>query len=173
MTPEPRSEADEIIHLLRTVHAGAPWHGPSRRDLLADVDATEAAWDPGAGAHGIWRQVLHMRNWTREVERRTVDGRRESESPVGGDWPPIPDRSEAAWREALASLEAAHEQLCAVVRRLPPARLGEYVGATPEQPAGTGITIATMLRSLAEHDLYHCGQVSLLKRLARAALGRA
>lgn len=173
MTPEPRSENDEIIHLLRTVHAGQPWHGPSRAALLADVDARVAAWDPGAGAHGIWGQVLHMRNWTREVERRTLGAPRGSEVPIGGDWPPIPDTSEGAWRETLASLDAAHEQLCVVVRRLAPARLHEYVGATAEKPAGTGITIAAMLRSLAEHDLYHCGQVSLLTRLARAALGAA
>lgn len=173
MTPEPRRENEEIIDLLRQVHDGSPWHGPSRAALLADVDAALAAWDPGAGAHGIWQQVLHMRNWTREVERRTLGHRRDpGGSPVGGDWPEVTDRADAAWREALASLDAAHRDLVAVVRKQPLSRLHEYVGATVDAPAGTGITVATMLRSLAEHDLYHCGMVSLLKRLGGAALGR-
>lgn len=171
MTPKPQSETEEIAHLLRTVHDGEPWHGPSRAALLADVTAEVAAWDPGSGAHGIWRQVLHMRNWTREVEARTMGKRPSRNDPVGGDWPEIGDTSEAAWRETLASLDAAHRDMVAVVLKLPDARLHEFVGATAEKPNGSGVSVGTMIRSLAEHDLYHCGQVSLLKRLARGALG--
>lgn len=171
MTPKPETEPEEIARLLRTVHDGTPWHGPSRAALLADVTADVAAWDPGAGAHGIWRQVLHMRNWTREVEARTMGKRPSRSDPVGGDWPSIGDASVAAWQETLASLDAAHRDLVAVVLKLPATRLHEYVGATAEKPTGSGVSVGTMIRSLAEHDLYHCGQVSLLKRLARAALG--
>lgn len=171
MTPKPRTEAEEIIHQLRRVHDGEPWHGPSRAEILSDVTAEEADWEPGAGAHGIWGQVLHMRSWTREVEARALgkipDG---SGIPVGGDWPERGDASADAWREAVTSLDTAHRDLVAVVRRLSPARLREFVGATAAQPSGTGVSVATTLWSLAEHDLYHAGQVSLLKRLARAAL---
>jgi hypothetical protein len=171
MTPKPMTEPEEIAHVLRTVHDGDPWHGPSRAALLADVTAEVAAWDPGAGAHGIWQQVLHMRNWTREVAARTMGKRPSRSDPVGGDWPGIGDPSEEAWQETLASLDAAHREMVAVVLALPVSRLHEYVGATAEKPTGSGVSVGTMLRSLAEHDLYHCGQVSLLKRLARGALG--
>lgn len=171
---KPRTEQEQIIHQLRRVHDGEPWHGPSRAAILADVTAAVAAWDPGAGAHGIWQQVLHMRNWTREVEERALGKPRDpASSPVGGDWPDVPDTSEAAWREALASLQAAHEQLVAVVRSLPESRLRERMAAGVDAPAGSGITVASMLKSLADHDVYHSGQVSLLKRLARQALGLA
>lgn len=171
MTPEPTTEIDEIIQQLRRMHDGDPWHGPSRAALLRDVTAAEAAWDPGAGAHGIWEQVLHMRNWTREVEARTLGKRADGSGvPVGGDWPARNGSGEAEWQEALASLDAAHRSLLAVIRALAPDRLHAYVGATDEKPNGTGISVAMMLRSLAEHDVYHAGQVSLLKRLARAAL---
>lgn len=169
MTPKPRTEVEEIIYQLRRVHDGEPWHGPSRAEILSDVTAEEADWEPGAGAHGIWGQVLHMRSWTREVTARTL-GKIPDGNPVGGDWPDRDDVSARAWREAIESLEAAHRELIAVIETLPPSRLHEFVGATSEKPQGTGISIATMLTSLAEHDLYHSGQVSLLKRLARAAL---
>lgn len=171
MTPKPRTEIEEIVHQLQRVHDGEPWHGPSRAEILSDVTAEEADWEPGAGAHGVWGQVLHMRSWTREVEARTFgkipDG---TGTPVGGDWPDRQDVSARAWREALESLDAAHRELVVVVQGLSPERLHEFVGATAERPGGTGVSVATMLRSLAEHDLYHAGQVSLLKRLARAAL---
>lgn len=171
MTPKPRTEIEEIVHQLQRVHDGEPWHGPSRAEILSDVTAEEADWEPGAGAHGIWGQVLHMRSWTREVEARTLgkvpDG---SGVPEGGDWPERIDVSARAWREAVASLDAAHRELVVVVQKLPPERLHEYVGATTAKPAGTGVSVAAMLWSLAEHDVYHTGQVSLLKRLAREAL---
>ena len=171
VTPTPRTEADDIILHLKRAHAGDPWHGPSRAALLKDVTAPIAAWEPGAGAHSIWKQVLHMRNWTREVEARVLGAAPDRDGvPVGGDWPAVTDTSETAWRETLASLDAAHEQLVRVVRSLPATRLHEHVGATPDKPDGTGIRVSTMLKSLAEHDIYHSGMVSLLARLARAAL---
>lgn len=167
-----RSETELLVKSLQRAHAGDPWHGPSRAALLADVTHEIAAWHPGAGAHSIWETVLHMRNWTDEVARRALGGERDAEAgPVGGDWPEVTDTSARAWRAAIASLDAAHEALVAVVRALPPEQLGVAVGATAEHPEGTGISHASMFRSLAEHDIYHSGQISLLKRLARAARG--
>ncbi len=167
MPERTRSETEVLVKALQRAHAGEPWHGPSRAALLADVSAEIASWHPGAGAHSIWETVLHMRSWTDEVARRALGGARDAAAgPVGGDWPEVTDVSETAWREALVSLDAAHERLIAVVRGLPAAQLAMRVGATAEDPAGTGISRANMLRSLAEHDIYHSGQIALLKRLA-------
>lgn len=161
-------DVERVIKELQRQHDGDPWHGPSRAAILADVSAAEAAWQPGAGAHSIWELVLHMRSWTREVERRVLGA--EPAMPEDGDWPAILDTGEAAWAEAQASLDAAHEQIVVVVRRLGAERLSGMVGATRDKPLGTGITHRAMLYSLAQHDVYHSGQVAILKRLARAAL---
>lgn len=162
---------DSLMRLLAQHHAGQPWHGPSRAELLKDVTPEVAAWHPGAGAHSIWETVLHMRSWTDEVAARAAGKVPTGGEPVGGDWPAMPAPTAANWAAAVASLQAAHERLVATVRELPDARLGERVGATATDPAGTGIRVSTMIRSLAEHDVYHSGQLSLLKRLATAALG--
>lgn len=169
-----RTEREAVIGALRRAHDGEPWHGPSRAALLDGVSAEIASWHPGAGAHSIWETALHMRSWTDEVARRALGERRDPEAgPVGGDWPPVTDTSESAWRAALESLDAAHAALVAVVRAMPESAMRDRVGASAAAPEGTGITQAHMLRSLAEHDIYHSGQISLLKRLARAALGRS
>jgi uncharacterized damage-inducible protein DinB len=157
-----------VIKELQRQHDGDPWHGPSRAAILADVSAAEAAWQPGAGAHSIWDLVLHMRSWTREVERRALGA--QPAMPEDGDWPEVISTSEEAWAEAQASLDAAHERIVAVVRRLGAERLSGMVGATRDKPLGTGITHRAMLYSLAQHDVYHSGQVAILKRMARAAL---
>lgn len=163
-----RSVAGDIAAALRRAHNGHPWHGPSRAMLLEDVTPAIAAWHPGAGAHSIWETVLHMRGWTREVERRLRGGM--PGEPLDGDWPSVGSTSEPAWREALVSLDAAHESLIAAVLDTPEAKFAERLAATPGNPEGSRVSHRTMLLSLAEHDIYHCGQVSLLKRLARAAL---
>lgn len=162
-------DADRLIAELRRAHDGEPWHGPSRAALLADVEVPDALWQPGGGAHSIWETVLHMRSWTREVARRAFGG--EPATPEDGDWPAVGERSESAWRETLASLDAAHEDLLAVIRSLPAERFAEKVGATRDAPLGTGVSHRGMLLSLAQHDIYHSGQIALLKRLARAARG--
>ena len=58
------TEIERIVRELEEAHAGNPWHGPSRRAVLADVTGEEAARRPGRQAHGIWELVLHMRAWT-------------------------------------------------------------------------------------------------------------
>ncbi len=171
MPPRETTETEQLIRQLQRVHEGEPWYGPSRGALLRDVTAAEAAWEPGGGAHGIWDQVLHMRNWTREVEARITGERPDGSGvPVGGDWPERPPATEAAWRETLESLDAAHASLVAVIRTLTPERLRSAVGSPDAQGPGSRISVAATLRSIADHDVYHAGQVSLLKRLARAAM---
>ncbi|MFN0098413.1 MAG: DinB family protein [Gemmatimonadaceae bacterium] len=167
-TKKPRSVADEIAAALRRAHSGNPWHGPSRAMLLEDVTPAIAAWHPGAGAHSVWETVLHMRSWTREVERRLRGGA--PGDPADGDWPAVGTMHEKSWRAAFASLDAAHESLVAAVLETPESKFAERMAATPGSPEGSGVSYRTMLLSLAEHDIYHSGQIALLKRLARAAL---
>ena len=161
-------DSDRLIAELRRAHAGDPWHGPSRAALLSDVTPDVATWDPGAGAHSVWETVLHMRSWTREVARRALGGA--PAEPADGDWPAVGATDAVAWREALESLDAAHEALIDVIRTMPTARFSERVGVSRDAALGTGISHRAMLYSLAQHDIYHSGQISLLKRLARAAL---
>ena len=156
----------KLIRELEAMHAGEPWHGPSRAMVLDGITASQAAWRPRGDAHSIWEVVLHMRAWTEEVMQR-AKGRVPGE-PDDGDWPPMPEPTEREWDETKRGLEAAHRALIAAIRELPEARFEERVG-TGSDPQGKGITVRTMLHSLAHHDTYHTGQVAMLKRLAAGA----
>ncbi len=159
---------DRIINELVRQHGGEPWHGPSRATVLAGITAAQAAWRPAPDAHSIWALVLHMRSWTLEVLRRSQGGK--PGEPADGDFPAVPAKpTEKAWQETMASLDAAHEALVQAVRGMGDAELGARVGMTEDSPGGTGISTRAMLYSLAQHDVYHTGQVAMLKRLAIAA----
>jgi uncharacterized damage-inducible protein DinB len=158
------TELERIARELEHAHGGHPWHGPSRSSVLADVTVEEAARRPSPGGHSIWALVLHMRAWTGEVARRLREG--DAREPVEGDWPPPPAPSAQAWRDTLTGVEQAHHDLIAAVRAASPERLDERGGSgDPSLVAGT--TYRVMLHGLAQHDAYHTGQISLLKRIYR------
>jgi uncharacterized damage-inducible protein DinB len=77
---------------------------------------------------------------------------------------------EVAWREAQRSLDAAHEALRRQVETMDDAARARRVADRVGDPPGSGITQRAMIRSLAEHDVYHTGQIAILKRIVRAAL---
>ncbi len=153
------SDVDRLVVELERGHGGEPWHGPSRRSVLADVTADEAVKKPAGGGHSIWELVLHMRSWTREVARRVRDGR--WREPEEGDFPAVGEITDDAWRGAVTSLDSAHDELRAAVRALDPARLDDVV------KDGHGDTLRQTLHGVAQHDAYHTGQVMVLKKIQR------
>jgi uncharacterized damage-inducible protein DinB len=158
------SEIERIADELRRDQQADPWHGPSARQVLDGVTAVAAAARPIPGAHSIWELALHIIAWRGEVARRVEGG--EPAEPAEGDWPAVTDTSDAAWAATRARVEASYDRLVAALRRLPEGRLDEPVSRTRDP--GSGVTYYVTLHGVSQHDAYHLGQVSLLKR----ALGR-
>jgi uncharacterized damage-inducible protein DinB len=148
-------EIDRIDDQLRRAFEGGAWHGPALRELLAGVTAAQAAARPLAGGHSIWEIVRHLAAWHEGVRRRLA-GERVELSPEE-DWPPIGDAHEAAWREALAGLERTYTELRRAVAHLTDSRLLEMA-------PGQDHSLYVMLHGLIQHDLYHAGQIALLKK---------
>jgi uncharacterized damage-inducible protein DinB len=160
-TSAPGGEIAHILDEIRRSHRGDPWHGPGVARVLRGVTAEAAAARPIAGAHSIWELVNHLAAWRGEVARRAASG--EFGQPPEGDWPPA-GSGEAAWRAARARLAAAERKLARALAAFPPGRLGRVVGGERDAPLGTGVTFRVMLHGVAQHDAYHAGQMSLLKR---------
>ena len=142
--------------------SGDAWHGPSLQAVLADITPEEAQSRPIRGAHTILEIVLHTAAWLQEIDAR-VQGRPPS-LPEPGDWP-----AEAAWPAVRDRLDGAYRSLRTHLAAFPEARLAEMVGPARDAPLGSGVTFGVMLVGLMEHNAYHGGQLSLLKRLLREA----
>jgi len=147
--------ADQISRAFR----GESWHGPSVREVLAGVSAEDAAAHPIPGAHSIWEIVLHLIGGYKLVLRR-VRGERAQLSPEEA-WPPVTESSAVAWRESQDTLEQLNQQLQSAVRAFPVQRLSEELGA--EYPAYIQFCGAP------QHDLYHAGQIVILKKALSAS----
>ena len=76
------------------------------------------------------------------------------------DWPAVPAPTESNWREAIRSLHQLNDQLRDAVLRFSPLQLDQPLVA--ESP----YTAYTQFIGVTQHDLYHAGQITLLKKAA-------
>jgi uncharacterized damage-inducible protein DinB len=156
------SEIHRIIDQLEREHEGDPWHGSPLSDILQGIDAVTAARRPLPGAHSIWELVLHMTGWKNEVRKRL--GGAPAGEPAEGDWPDVGEPTDTRWRAALEALEAAHRNLIAAVRLLPEPKLFDPTNDPRDRPLGVGVTHYVLLHGIVQHDVYHSGQIALLKK---------
>ncbi len=152
---EPAFEGVRIADQLRRAFYGSAWHGPGLLEVLADVDAATASAKPMPNVHSIWELVLHIAVWDDAGSRRL---RGEKWQPTGlANFPPMPAPTAAAWRKAVAATKRTHDGLVRTVAALPDSRLRDRV-------PGKRYDFYHMLHGIAQHELYHAGQIAILKK---------
>lgn len=141
---------------LRRSFEGDAWHGPAVREALDGIDAARAAARPVAGAHSIWELVLHLGATYRVVLRRLAG--ESAQLTPDEDWQTVPEPTEANWRATIDRLAALNRELREAVRGFPIERLDQPLVPNP------AYTAITQFIGITQHDLYHAGQIVLLKR---------
>jgi len=148
-----------LLAMLDEAYDRRSWHGPNLRGSLRGLRAAEAAWRPARGRHNAWELAVHAAYWKYAAWRRLTGEKRGSFAREGSNWLAIRSPpAEAAWRKDLDLLAECHRQLREAASRLGDADLDR---PTP----GGQETIGRLLRGVAAHDLYHAGQIQLLRRL--------
>src|SRR5258706_4817857 len=150
-------ETARIADQLERAYSGKAWHGPSLRALLRGVSAQQAAQRPIPNAHTIWELVLHTAAWDRVVCERILAGKT-IKLPPEQNFPAVVDTSEAAWKKTLKELEKQHKALAAAMRKSPDAKLNRNLG-------GGDYSFYVTMHGAVQHDLYHAGQIAILKKL--------
>jgi DinB superfamily len=143
-----------ILALLAEGYSKKTWHGPNLRQSLRGVSAKDAARRPAPGRHNIWELALHAAYWKYAVRRRIEGGKRGSFILKGSNFFPRPEKgkaTEAAWNQDLALLEREHRALELAIRR------------ALKSPRAAKLLPA--LYGVAFHDVYHAGQIRLLRRM--------
>ncbi|TAE55967.1 MAG: DinB family protein [Bacteroidetes bacterium] len=152
----------QITRISETLHEsifGEPWYGTSLFDLLEGVSADDAAAHPLPGRHSIWELVLHITAWRKFViEKLRGNEAFDLRYDTPEEWPAVGDTSAESWDEALGSLSDSQLQLEAELAGFQEARLTEPVG-------GREYDLGYLLYGILQHDVYHAGQVALLKRV--------
>jgi len=153
------SEVKRIAGQLHASLTGPAWHGPSLLEILEGVTADEARRHPVAAAHSMAEIVPHVAAWMAAAERRLAGELIELEGDA--DWPPVTDSFD--WSAAVQHLREAAETLGARIRTLSEADL------TTIRVRGSGqeYSAYVLLHGVVQHNLYHAGQLAMLKKAIR------
>ena len=154
------TETFRLADQIRRAFEGNAWHGDSVLELLAGVNARTAAARPIKNAHSIWEILLHIAAWDDAVRRRT--GGAAVTLTDEQNFPPVRDASEAAWSQAIDSTKSIHHELIKAVASFPDSRLGEQVPGKTQNYHN----FFYMFSGVVQHELYHAGQIALLKKAA-------
>jgi hypothetical protein len=154
------TEIERIEDQLRRSIEGDAWHGPALNELVKDLTAAEAAAKPIPDAHSIWEILLHIIS-DQEVVLERLAGKPASYCGEQ-DWPPVRDQSSAAWSSAIRLLNDTRARLSKAILELDATQL--------DKPIVAGFSsVYVTLHGNVQHNLYHAGQIALLKKAIRSA----
>jgi uncharacterized damage-inducible protein DinB len=152
-------ELERISDQYQRAFNGPAWHGPSVLALLEGVTAAQAAAHPVPGAHSIWELTLHIAAWESACLRR-LNG---DPAQLSGeeDWPSVDDTSEQSWNMTKQRLIHIHQQLLEAISSTDESRLDlPIIGERDPEFSSVYVT----LHGGIQHDLYHAGQIAILKK---------
>lgn len=137
------------------------WHGTNLRGALRGLTAQRAVWRPAPGRHNIWEITVHAAYWKYAIWRRLAGAGRGSFPLTGSNWfARSGDGGDKAWQADLRLLNDMHRRLRDAVAGLDAAALAGTL------PRGT-VSTQALVSGIIAHDLYHAGQIQLIKRLQR------
>jgi len=157
----PDPAIDVLLIAFDQAYDRASWHGTNLRGSLRGLSAQQAAWRPERSRHNVWEIAVHAAYWKYTILRALTGARRGSFALKGSNWFVRPERAaavEAAWKADVALLDATHGALRDAIARLPPDELGKA-------PNGRNTTRLALITGITAHDLYHAGQIQLVKKL--------
>jgi hypothetical protein len=143
-----------VLALLDEAYEKKTWHGPNLKQSIKGISVKQAAWRPAPGRHNIWEVTLHAAYWKYAVRRRIEGGKRGSFALKGSNFFSRPEKgklNEAAWSADKKLLEREHRALHVTVAKV--LRTARAAKLLPQ------------LYGVAFHDIYHAGQIRLLRRL--------
>ena len=155
------SEIALILKMIDQAFDHKSWHGTNLRGSIKGINAQQAAWRPSTDRHSIWEITVHAAYWKYVVRRRLLSEARGSFPIKGSNWFERPTGrrpEEAAWKTDVALLNEMHTGMRAAIAGLEPKQLNST-------PSGSKVSNLALISGIAAHDLYHAGQIQLLKRL--------
>ncbi len=161
-TADAGSIPPEMAVLIRTLdesYEKKAWHGPNLKGSIRGLSPEQAAWRPDPLRHSITEQVVHAAYWKYAVRRRLRGDERGSFPLKGSNWFPVAGPISAEeWKSHTALLDSEHRLLRLAILEFPAERLFDLA-------QGGKFTNLAIISGIAAHDVYHAGQIQLLKRL--------
>ncbi|HAS45784.1 MAG TPA: DinB family protein [Microscillaceae bacterium] len=151
-------EIQRIRFSFKMAYNGSPWHGKSLLQLVKGIDYQQANHRPIPQAHSIWELIQHILSW-REFVIKKLEGDAEFDIEINSthDWTPTQTPIEAKWQNILSALVENQQVILEILESWQDAQLDDLV-------PGKEYNFYTLLHGIIEHDIYHAGQIALVRK---------
>lgn len=159
----PNPQVSLLLTLIDQAFDHQSWHGTNLRGSIRGLNVADAAWRPAPDRHSIWEIVVHAAYWKYTVRRRFLAEAKGSFPLKGSNWFTRPAKVKTApeeWTSDVKLLVEVHRSMREAISALHDDQLNH-------KPEGSKVSNLTLITGIASHDLYHAGQIQLLKRLLR------
>lgn len=154
----PSDEISQLLAVLDEAFQRRSWHGTNLRGSIRGLSAAEATRRAPASCHNVAEIVVHCAYWKYTVRRRLLDQPRGGFPLKGSDWFTLADPLEdKEWKHYVRILTDEHKQLHEAVAACDAKRLRVV-------PTGSKLAFEALIRGIAMHDVYHAGQIQLIKQ---------
>jgi uncharacterized damage-inducible protein DinB len=147
-----KSEIQNIINTLTHTFEKNAWHGPAVLEVLEGVNEANAM-NRIENSHSIIQLVAHMTAWRNYVVEKLN----------GNDTFELTDDENFSdqnnWQFVLTQLKESQQKLLDALAKTPAEKLNEKV-------PGREFKFFVMLHGIIHHDIYHIGQIQLLKKFS-------
>jgi hypothetical protein len=154
----------DLLAIVDYAYDKQSWHGTNLRGSIRGLTPAVAARRPAKKRHNIWEIVVHAAYWKYAVLRRLTGQKRGSFPLKGSNWFVRPDAGSRDAQRALRSDVALLDRVHAELREAIAALRERELHVTPR---GSKVSNFAIIAGIAAHDLYHAGQIQLLKKLVR------
>jgi uncharacterized damage-inducible protein DinB len=151
------TEIARIAYVLQQTYDGQPWHGSSVMSTLQNISVSQAYAHPLPDCHSIAELVKHVTAWRIFVWEKLRGNANYDISTPEQDWPVTVDKTEASWQQSLVALEVSQQKLLEILSKAKDEKLAETV-------PGREYNFYFLLHGIIQHDLYHLGQMAMLKK---------
>jgi uncharacterized damage-inducible protein DinB len=152
------TELTLLLDQLDRAYDRRSWHGTNLRGSIRGLTADLAVWRPRPGRHNIQELVVHAAYWKYAVRRRLTGEKRGAFPLKGSNWFERTIADAGLWKADVRLLEDCHRALRNAVEGLEERVLARTTSGSP-------FDNRALVAGIIAHDLYHAGQIQLLKRL--------
>ena len=151
------TELDILLTQIDQAYDRRSWHGTNLRGSIRGLRPAQAIWRPAPRRHNIQELIVHCAYWKYVVARRLTGEKRGSFPLKGSNWFAREAADPVMLRADVRLLETCHRHLRATVANLDTRAL--------RAPAADSRPAHWLVSGIIAHDLYHAGQIQLLKRM--------
>jgi uncharacterized damage-inducible protein DinB len=149
-------ESQRIVALYQSVYDGNPWIDITILEVVKDIDYNDALKKIRPDFNSIWEIVNHIISWRKNVLQR-VQGKILI-TPNHNYFETVTETSQEDWQNTLKKLEESQQEWIQF--------LGSFDKTDFEKIyPNNGMTYYEHIHGIMQHDIYHLGQIVILKKL--------